>query len=100
MNRGRVDRSGDGRREVQESDNVRVHDGSRRADRELGFRANAIDRELVEWCRDHDFNEGEADAIETIGEAFDRAAFAGAPAERKHTKIALESANRVHLDGL
>ncbi|MBV0903300.1 hypothetical protein [Haloarcula salina] len=64
-----------------------------------GLRENATHWELVEWCRERDFDESEVDAIETVVEAFDRAAFSVAPAEREHAEIAIESARRVRLDG-
>jgi len=63
-----------------------------------GLRENATHWELVEWCRERDFDEDEVDAIETVVEAFDRAAFSVAPVEREHAELAVESARRVHLD--
>ena len=65
-----------------------------------GLRANTTHWELVEWCREHDFDEDEVDAIKTIVEAFDRATFADTPVEREHAESALESAHRVRLDDL
>ncbi|WP_423998608.1 hypothetical protein ACOZ4I_08770 [Haloarcula salina] len=64
-----------------------------------GLRENATHWELVEWCRERDFDADEVDAIEAVVEAFDRAAFSVAPTEREHAEIAVENARRVHLDG-
>lgn len=63
-----------------------------------GLRTDATHWELVEWCRERDFDEDEVDAIETVVEAFDRAAFSIAAVEREHAEIAVENARRVRLD--